>query len=132
MKTIFVLLSLLLGVPQAWAQTAPLPYLSSAKIEAAHVMCNGPCLLYRAFITMNGAAGFWMIFDASSIPADGTLTKPPMLCLQEGATGTGTFTTNAGLGLQFTNGLTFVLSTGADCLHKIGSATAFFSAQVQQ
>ena len=133
-----VALSLLLPC-LAVAQPILVPQ-SSTAIEGSHVFCTGPCKLYSASVTTGASAGYFMVFDATSVPADGALTTAPKYCWNfPASTGQGyTFilggtgqAPGAPSGAQFLNGLVVVFSTGADCLHKTLSATAFFTAQVQ-
>lgn len=110
------------------AQTAIIPIGSSA-VEGSHVFCTAPCKLYTLSVTSGASAGFVEVFNLPADPADGALTKPPTYCWNWPAnTGQG-YTWP--VGAQFLSGLTVVYSTGADCLHKTESATAFFTVQVQ-
>jgi hypothetical protein len=87
--------------------------------------------MYTASLTTGASSGFWMVFDAAAAPADGALRVAPKYCWPWPAnTGGGWAWPNGGI--PFQNGLTMVFSTGADCLHKTGSQTAFWSVQVQQ
>jgi hypothetical protein len=136
-SAVIVALSLLLPIA-AKAQSILVPQ-SSTAIEGSHVFCQGPCKLYSASVTTGSTAGFFMIFDANSVPADGALVTAPKYCWNfPASTGQGyTWLIDGGnrsdapSGAQFLNGLTVVFSTGADCLHKTLSATAFFTVQVQ-
>ena len=115
-------------IGHASAQTS-IQALSSSAIEASHVFCTGPCKLFTTSLTTGASSGFFMVFDASSVPADGSLTTAPIYCWAWPAnTGQG-YTWP--VGVQTSKGLVAVFSTGANCLTKTGSATAFFSAQVQ-
>ena|ERR1700761_7178599 len=136
-SAVIVTLSLLLPIA---AKAQPiLPPQSSSAIEGSHVFCTGPCKLYSASVTTGASAGYFMIFDANSVPADGALVTAPKYCWNfPASTGQGyTWQIDGGnradapSGAQFLNGLTVVFSTGADCLHKTLSATAFFTVQVQ-
>jgi hypothetical protein len=103
---------------------------SSNAIEGSHVFCSVTCKLFTASLTNESTAGYWMIFDSASDPADGTLTTAPKYCWYWPASQSNGWSWPLG-GAQFFKGVVFVYSTGADCLHKTESATAFFTAQTQ-
>jgi hypothetical protein len=124
----FLLLAFLAGICRAEAQTA-YPPLASQAVEGSHVFCLAPCKLYTLSVTSGASSGYVMVFDAATVPADGTVSPGPAYCWNwPASTGQG-FTWP--FGVQFRNGMTVVYSTGADCLHKTLSATAFFTVQVQ-
>ena len=136
---LFGLLALAALPLTARAQTILAP-VSSTAIEGSHIFCTGPCKLYSSSVTTGASAGYLMIFDANSVPADGALSaaNAPKYCWNFPAnTGAGyTWPLGSGpnaapSGSQFLKGLVTVFSTGADCLHKTLSATAFFTVQVQ-
>jgi hypothetical protein len=119
-----------LWAPVAMAQPF-IPATASTQIEGSHVFCKGPCKLFTGSLTSGASAGFWMVFNLNFDPPDGTLPilQAPKYCWPwQANTGNGY---SWPIGVQFTIGMTFVFSTGADCLHKQESATAFFTAQVQ-
>lgn len=128
MMKLLLALALCLFAVTANAQQALSPS-SSGAIEGSHVFCTSACKLYTASLTTGASAGFWMLFDANSVPADGLLTTAPRYCWTWAAS-TGAGYTWPG-GAQFQSGLVAVFSTGLDCLHKTASATAFFTVQVQ-
>jgi hypothetical protein len=123
--------AILVGLLAATAHAqSVLPPMSSAAIEGSHIFCLGPCKLYTVSATSGASAGFVEIFNQATDPADGSLSgNPPVYCWNwPASTGQGY---SWALGAQFTKGMTVVYSTGADCLHKTESATAFFTVQVQ-
>lgn len=128
MRLVPYLMSVLLWVTSAMAQDAAIP-ISSSAIEGSHVFCSGACKLFTLSVTSGAAVGFVEVFNLNADPPDGALTKPPAYCWNwPASTGQG-FTW--AVGAQFLSGLTVVYSTGADCLHKTESATAFFTVQIQ-
>lgn len=136
MKVLLFLLMLLGGSGIAQAQSS-IPPISSSAIEGSHVFCQGACKLYSLSVTSGASAGFVMVFDTNADPANGTLTSPPKYCWNwPASTGQGYLWPLGNIngppsGAQFVKGLTVVYSTGADCLNKTESATAFFTVQVQ-
>ena len=78
-------------------------------------------------VTTGASAGYVMIFDATSVPANGTVT--PSYCYEVPANTTlGASWDN--IPASFTNGIVFVFST-TGCFTKTISNTAFFSVQAQ-
>jgi hypothetical protein len=116
-----------LGTSQA--QQAIIPS-SSNVIEGSHIFCTSTCKLYTLSVTSGASAGYVEVFNLNFDPADGSLSSnPPAYCWNwPASTGQGF---QWPVGAQFTAGMTVVYSTGADCLHKTESATAFFTVQVQ-
>jgi hypothetical protein len=116
-------------VTQVAAQPAAVTPVNSLVIEGSHTFCGGACKLYTLSVTSGSSAGFVEVFNLNFDPSDGALTQPPTYCWNWPAS-TGQGYTWA-IGAQFTAGMTVVYSTGADCLHKTESATAFFTVQIQ-
>lgn len=128
MMRVLLLLGLLFVANPAAAQSAIAP-VSSLAIEGSHIFCKAACKLYTASLTTEASSGFWMIFNTAFDPADGALSVPPLYCWQWPANyGYGYTWPN---GAQFSAGMTMVFSTGANCLTKTESATAFFVVQMQ-
>lgn len=134
---LFVFLALLLAGASARAQGVIIPQ-SSTAIEGSHIFCTAQCKIFSMSLTTGSSAGYLMLFDLNSVPADGALVTAPRYCWYFPATSSVGYTwplggpgAQAAQGAQFVNGLTLVFSTGADCLHKTLSATAFFTVQVQ-
>lgn len=100
---------------------------NSTAIEASHICKTAKGVLDQASVTTGASAGFWMIFDSATDPADGTVA--PAKCWQVAASsslGVGPL-----LGITFNKGIVFVFSTGASCATKTESSTAWFSGQAQ-
>lgn len=64
--------ALLLGLcPPAWAQTQ----VTTSAVEASHIFCASTCNIYGGQINNTNAASRWiMLFDSSTVPADGAVT----------------------------------------------------------
>lgn len=123
----YILALFLLGFAfPAHAQLTTQPCNSTA-VEASHVCKTGPGWLDQAAVTTGASSGFWMIFDATSDPADGTVA--PAKCFQVGANSTTGI--GPGLSMKFNKGIVFVFSTGASCVAKTESSTAYFMGQAQ-
>jgi len=124
-RYVFALLLIVLAVP-AQAQITTQPCNSTA-IEASHICKAAKGVLDQASITTGASAGFWMLFDSTTDPADGAVV--PAKCWQIAA--------NSSLGIgplaniAFNKGIVFVFSTGANCVTKTESSTAWFMGQAQ-
>ncbi|OQW42091.1 MAG: hypothetical protein A4S12_07055 [Proteobacteria bacterium SG_bin5] len=93
---------------------------SGAAETARAIKTSGAGNLYRVAITTGGAAGFLMVFDATSAPADGAVT--PRICRVVAANSSLEVVFNAPV--NFGTGITAVFST-TGCFVKTSSATAF-------
>lgn len=115
-----------LAVFPAHAQVTTQPCNSTA-VEASHICKAAKGVLDQASVTTGASAGFWMIFDSATDPADGAVV--PVKCWQVAA--------NSSLGvgpilnIPFNRGIVFVFSTGVNCATKTESATAWFMGQAQ-
>jgi hypothetical protein len=83
--------------------------------------------LYGVNVTTGASAGYVLIFNATSAPADGTVT--PVKCLPIAAN-TGVDLNYRSLPVAFSTGITAVFST-TGCFTKTISATAFISIDVK-
>jgi hypothetical protein len=138
MMRIIAFLAVLLSGNAAFSQTTTpiLPTVSSTAIEGSHTFCTAQCKLWTLTVTSGSVAGFVLVFNLSTDPADGSLSPPtpgapattPAYCYPWPANYSGSISFP---GTQFTNGLTVSYSTGANCVTKTESSTAFFAAQVQ-
>lgn len=112
--------------PSSDSSAAITPVVSTAA-ESNHVLKAAAGNFYGATITNGAAAGYVMVFNATSAPADGAVT--PLYCWAMPAT-----TSTLGVGFdypaRFSTGITIVYST-TGCFTKTASATAMFSAQVK-
>ena len=105
----------------------PIPSVQTSTAAGSLVFKATPGLLMGFSMTTGASAGYLLFFDATSVPADGTVT--PKFCYSVPAT-----STYAASWLTyppfFTNGIVAVFST-TGCFTKTISATAFISGQVQ-
>lgn len=96
----------------------------SSAAEGSRVIKNAANNLYWGQITTGANAGYWMIFNATSAPADGAVT--PVICRKVAANTTDTVSWNPGPAVIFNTGITFVFST-TGCFTKTIDNTAFFA-----
>ena len=110
------------------ASTVGLASVVSGAAESSHVFKASAGNLYDAYVTIGSTAGFLMIFNLASAPADGAVT--PQDCLQVPASTTQSLFTAGTPPEVFTTGITAVFST-TGCFTKTASATAFFHGRVK-
>jgi hypothetical protein len=131
----FIVCVLALGVGQAHA-AENIGAQVSAAAESSHVFCNAagtggaqkaPCFIRSLYVTTGAAAGYLMVFNAVSAPADGAVTPAECVIAPANSTVSVDFgeTTRA-----YVTGLVAVFST-TGCFTKTASATAFFNGRVQ-
>lgn len=99
----------------------------SAAVEGSHVLKASAGNLYRVSITTGGTAGYLMVFNATTAPADGAVT--PTMCRVIAANSTLSVTVD-GMPVRFSTGITAVFSS-TGCFTKTISATAFIEGYVQ-
>lgn len=116
-----------LGEPTNASAAAIAPVVSAAA-ESGHVLCSAACNLYSLEAQMSSVAGYVLLFNAISAPADGAVT--PIYCYYVNAP-TGWVSVEWRVPARFTTGLTAVFST-TGCFTKTASATAMFASQVSQ
>jgi hypothetical protein len=108
------------------ATSAGLTPVVSAASESSHVFKASAGNLYAYQVTTGAVAGFIMIFNATSAPADGAVA--PVKCVTVAANST------VGVSMSppeaFATGITAVFST-TGCFVKTASATAVFSGDVK-
>lgn len=110
------------------APTSAIALTASALLESNHVLKAAAGNLYGLSITTGATAGYLLVFDATTPPADGAVL--PKLCYPVAANQWTTTIGGTGIPMAFVSGITVVFST-TGCFSKTASATAFFSAQVQ-
>lgn len=100
----------------------------STTTEGSHVLKASPGCLLAAYVTTGGTAGYLLIINSATVPADGAVT--PLECIQIAAN----TTISANWAPQppewFSTGIVAVFST-TGCFTKTASATAFIHALVQ-
>jgi hypothetical protein len=124
-------LTLLLVCQSLAAVAAPIgnPIVSSqsSAVEGSHVFKSSAGLLNGFDATSGGTAGYLLILDSATVPADGPVA--PRFCFALPATQT-TGASWLSYPVNFNNGIVVVFSS-TGCFTKTISSTAFFSAQVQ-
>lgn len=114
---------------QATGPSSVLPVSAATSAAASNlVLFSGAGALYSVNITTGGSAGYLMLFNATSAPADGAVT--PAYCLPIAAN-TGIETQWRALPRRFGTGATAVFST-TGCFTKTASATAFIAGEYIQ
>lgn len=108
--------------------TSGLTYSATAAAASSLVLKAAAGVLYGFQVTTGASAGYVMVFDATSAPADGAVT--PVKCYSVPATTTMAASWGSSP-LTFATGITVVFSTGANCFTKTASATAFISGEAQ-
>jgi hypothetical protein len=119
----------------AFAQTnctvpaiAPATPVVSTVAEGSHILKGSPGCLISAYVYNSGAAAFLLIFNQSTVPADGSVT--PIECVPVGSAAY-QFINLAPLPPEyFSSGITAVIST-TGCFTKTIGSGAFFHAIVQ-
>lgn len=99
-----------------------LGHVVTATAASNKVVLGRPGNLYSVGVTVGGAAGFLLVYDALTAPADGTVT--PVLCVAAPANTTTQYRWAPGPALRVTTGAVVVFSTGANCFSQT-AATAF-------
>jgi len=111
--------------PSSASAAAIAPAVSTA-VEGSRVFKASAGNLYRIALTTGASAGFLMVFDATSAPADGAVT--PTLC-RAIAANTSLEVDHAVAPDRYATGITAVFST-TGCFTKTVSATAMFEGSV--
>lgn len=125
------------------ASSQALPMLQSSATEASHVFKTQPGNLYSLGIMNTGAAGFILLIDGTTVPANGALTScgttNPTGCLKACypiGVGTTTAPVFGGMQLQpgppipFVNGIVVVYSSTGCPTKTLGASNIFFQGQV--
>jgi hypothetical protein len=106
--------------------SAVTPIVSSA-LESGHVLKAAAGSLLGLTVTTSSAAGYMLLFNATSVPGDGAVTPTSCYSVPAGST-VGVYFGSAPLNLS--TGISVAFST-TGCFTKTASATAFFSGEVQ-
>lgn len=88
---------------------------------------------FLGFTVVAPSAGYVLAWDATSVPADGSVTPAGCFPIQapiSGGPNSFTSMANTPTGVLVQNGIALAFSTGADCFHKV-SANAFISINYQ-
>ncbi len=105
---------------------------ASVVAEATHVVSAVPALLYGASVSTGAVAGWFMILNLAADAGGSGAAVTPLKCQEVAAHSTVTFTPDTNTAWNFTNGIILVFSTTGCFTETIGSATAFFSWQMEQ
>lgn len=105
----------------------PITSVQSAAAEGSNILKASQGFLNGFSATSGATAGFVLLIDSATVPADGAVT--PKFCYQLPANQT-TGASWISYPAPFANGIVIVFST-TGCFTKTISNTAFFSAQVQ-
>ena len=114
------------SAPSSSSSAGITPVVSSAA-EGSHVLKASAGNLYGLSATSGASAGYVMVFNATSAPADGAVT--PIFCYSIPATSS-LGSDYSGAPAVFATGITIVFST-TGCFTKTISATAFFAGSVK-
>lgn len=126
-KFLFAFLFLLPLQAFAYPLGNPIAIVNSQAAESSHILKASSGVLNGFSATSAGTAGYVLIFDSATVPADGAVI--PKMCYilpATQSTGASWLTYPA----PFINGIVVAFSS-TGCFTKTSSATAFFSAQIQ-
>jgi len=112
--------------PTASASNSIVPT-ATAAVASGLVAKAAPGNLYSVNIVTGGSAGYLLVFNSTTIPADGAVT--PVKCMPIAAN-TGIETNMRSMPEYFSAGISIAFSTSG-CFTKAASATAFISADVK-
>lgn len=108
-------------------QAAATPIVSAAA-EGSHVLKAGPGCLLALYVYNSGAAGFVMVFNSKTVPADGAVT--PIECVPVAAASYQFINFAPQPPEWYSTGLSAAIST-TGCFTKTVGSGAFFHALVQ-
>lgn len=124
------------------ASSQALPMLQSTAAEASHIFKTTGGNLYSLGLVNTGAAGFVLLVDGSTVPADGALTSCgtanatgclkacyPLAAGAAGAPVFGGLQLQPGPPISFVNGIIAVYSSTGCSTKTVGAANIFFQAQ---
>lgn len=113
--------------PTAGAAAGITPVVSAA-VESGHVLKASAGNLYSVYATVSSTAGYLMVFNSTTVPADGAVT--PLQCMQVPANSTTGLNFNPGPVEVYSTGISVAFST-TGCFTKTANATAFFHGSVK-
>lgn len=100
----------------------------STALESSHIFKSGAGILLDTYCLPTSVSGLYMLFDATSAPADGAVQ--PMAVIPVGLGQASGFEFHEFFPLQFGTGLVGVFSSATSPFTKTASATAYMSARV--
>lgn len=98
---------------------------NSSALESSHVLKSSAGKLFSFEVCATSVAGWVLLFDATSAPADGSVTPKKAWQVAAGAT----LGVESRLGISCSTGIVLVFSTTGP-FTKAASATAFFSGEI--
>lgn len=136
MKKLWLVLAFLVGMSlPAFAQQNcvvpagnPATPIVSTAVEASHVLKATPGCLIAVYVTPQTTAGFLLVFNSATVPADGAVT--PQDCIQVPASITNYLNWAPQPPEWFSVGISVAFST-TGCFTKTGNASGFFHGLVQ-
>ena len=114
------------GQSSCFVPINPVAPTASAAAASSLILKASAGDLFGFSATSGASAGFVMVFDAASAPADGAVTPKYCYALPAGQTVGASYSPPA----SFSTGITLVFST-TGCFSKTASATTMFSGQVR-
>lgn len=112
--------------PTTASGNAITPVVSSA-VENGHVLKASAGNFYRLAVTTGATAGYVMVFNSTTVPADGAVT--PLLC-RAVAANSSIEIDHTGMPQRYSTGISAAFSS-TGCFTKTASATAMFEGDVQ-
>ena len=100
---------------------------ATAAVAAGHVLKSSAGNLYGLTVTSGATAGYVMIFNSTSVPADGAVTPTKCVALAASSSLVLDF---RGAPLYHSTGTSVAFST-TGCFTKTGSATAYISGEIK-
>jgi hypothetical protein len=107
---------------------APATPVVSAAVEGSHVLKASPGALLSLYVYNSGAAAFLMVFNSTTVPADGAVT--PIECIPVGAASYQYLNFAPQPPEWYSTGISAAIST-TGCFTKTVGSGAFFHALVQ-
>jgi hypothetical protein len=120
------------AIPPTSAATGAITPTSSGGTASSSslVVCSSACNLYRVSVTNQAVAGFLMVINATSLPADGATGSTLLKCIAVPAATTATMDWRP-TPIRMGTGAVLAFSIGANCGTLTASATAWFSGEKQ-
>ena len=135
MRKLLLAFGLTLWATLAQAQTqclvpvaGPATPVVSAAAEGSHILKASPGCLLATYVTIGATGGYLMIFNSTTVPADGAVT--PVECIQVAASTTGWENWAPLPPEYFSLGIVAVFST-TGCFTKTIGSSVFFHGIVQ-
>lgn len=120
-------------IAEAQGLTGISPVVSAGNVATLVVKTVPATALMTTATNASATAGFLIGYNAVAAPADGSLTGSLVLdCVALPANGTAIINDKPGPGTNYTVGVTYILSSGANCYTKTtGVITGFIKSEIQ-